>query len=346
MKSPAAILVSFALLATASQARAQWLFDATRAEMAGNADWVIDADLHNLRVSSAADGSGTVGTGGTDSNPQRVPTASYTGITGSTAETYWTGALSTWGVGLVQRGIATGKSGYAAVESLPYNGQITYGNAGNAQDLSNYKVYAVVEPNILFTASERAAILSFVQNGGSLFMVADHGSSDRNNDGNDSVDAWNDAQFKSAFGITVNGDTVTPASPSFDALASDPIIHGQAGNISQFSYSSGSTLTISTAANASVKAAVWSTSTHSNSNAMVAYGTYGLGRFVMVGDSSPFDDGTGDSGDTLFDGWNTGQNGSLILNASYYLQGIAVPEPSALALVLLGVLALFYRRRA
>lgn len=345
MKRSLSLIALIFCVSLAPVASAQWLFDATKAQMAGNADWVIDADLHNLNVTNG-NGSGTTGTGGTDSNPQRVPTNSYTGITSGTAETYWTGGLSSWGVGLVKNGIAQGKTGYAAVESLPFNGQLTYGNAGNPQDLSNYKVYAVVEPNILFTASEKSAILNFVQNGGSLFMVADHGASDRNNDGSDSVDVWNDPLFKNAFGITVNGDTVTPASPSFDTALNDPIVHGLAGNVASFTYASGSTLTLSTAANPSVKAAVWASSTHANSNAMVAYGTYGLGKFVTVGDSSPFDDGTGDTGDTLFNGWGTGDNGKLILNSSYWLQGIAVPEPATVLFFALGGLALMRRRRA
>ena len=61
--------------------------------MAGNADWVIDADTHDLGVSSASDGSGVRG-GGTESDPQRVPTPPISGITSTTKETYWQGALA------------------------------------------------------------------------------------------------------------------------------------------------------------------------------------------------------------------------------------------------------------
>jgi hypothetical protein len=35
-----------------SKAQIKILFDATKAEMAGNGDWVIDADLHNLKANS------------------------------------------------------------------------------------------------------------------------------------------------------------------------------------------------------------------------------------------------------------------------------------------------------
>ena len=109
------------------------LFDASSAETAGNADWVIDADAHNIGFGS---GPATLN-GGNESNAQKIPTSSQSGITASTSETYWNGALSYWGIDCVNRNYI--------VESLPYNGLITYGNSGNSQDLSNYKVFIVCE---------------------------------------------------------------------------------------------------------------------------------------------------------------------------------------------------------
>jgi hypothetical protein len=155
-------------------AQTKILFDATKAETAGNADWVIDADAHNLGYS----GGPAQLNGGTESNAQRIPTPAQSGITSSTPETYWEGGISSWGIDLVKKGYT--------VETLPYNGQITYGNSSNVQDLSKYKVFVVCEPNIVFTSSEKTAILNFVHNGGGLFMVSDHNNSDRNNDGRDS----------------------------------------------------------------------------------------------------------------------------------------------------------------
>ena len=55
----------------------QVLFDNTKAETAGNADWIIDTS-------------------------QPIPSPSITGVTASTAENYWTGALSSWGVALAK----------------------------------------------------------------------------------------------------------------------------------------------------------------------------------------------------------------------------------------------------
>ena len=129
-----------------------------------------------------------------EANPQRIPTLAQSGITSTTSETYWKGALSNWGVDLVRRGYT--------IETLPYNGQITYGVTTNAQDLKNYKVFIMDEPNIRFTAAEKTALLSFVSNGGGLFLIADHAVSDRNNDGWDSPQILND--FFNSNSVKVN----------------------------------------------------------------------------------------------------------------------------------------------
>src|SRR6202000_1879437 len=92
--------------------------------------------------------------------------------------------LSSWGISLV-------KLGYH-VETLPSTGTITYGNSSNPQDLSNYNVFVIDEPNKKFTTAESNAIVSFVKNGGGLFMISDHTGSDRDNDGWDSPAIWND----------------------------------------------------------------------------------------------------------------------------------------------------------
>ncbi len=316
MKKTLAI-ISFCCFVTTGFTQSRFLFDATKAEMAGNADWVIDADLHNLVVSSSTHLMVT-GSNGNQSNPQRIPTPAASGITSSTSESYWTGALSAWAVELVKRD--------QIVETLPYNGSITYNNSSNAQDLSHYNVFVVCEPNIAFTATEKTAILNFVQNGGSLFMISDHNGSDRNNDGIDSPHIWNDLMQTNSvhtnpFGITYNNDDVSPDSHEVDTAVSDSIIHGPAGNCSEFVYHDGSTITISTSANSSVRAAVWNTSSHVNSNVIVAYARFGNGKVVTTGDSSPVDDGTGDPNDGLYNGWSegSGNDGVLFTNASMWL---------------------------
>ncbi|HVU64625.1 MAG TPA: immunoglobulin domain-containing protein [Phycisphaerales bacterium] len=308
------------------------LFDATKAEMAGNADWVIDADTHNVGTGSG--GAMTVGAG-SDSNPQRFPTPAQSGITSSTPETYWQGSLSAWGVALVQRGVS--------VETLPIGGRITYGDSTNAQDLSNYSLYIVDEPNIAFTSAEKTAIINWVRDGGGLFMISDHNASDRNNNGIDSVGVWNgllnsNSTGSNPFGITFNVDNISPTSTYVDTAASDPVIHGPAGTVAQMIYHNGASITINTAQNATAKIAIWTTSSHASANGMVAYAMYGLGRVVALGDSSPFDDGTGDPGDTLYNGWSAeagGDHARAAINASIWLDN----PPAACAPPSVGTLA-------
>jgi hypothetical protein len=80
-------------------------------------------------------------------------------------------------------------------------------------------------------------------------------------------------------------------------------------------------MAISTTANATVQGLIWrSTSTQGTSNIMVATATYGTGRVVAIGDSSPADDGTGASGDTLYPGWTElASHSRLHMNASLWL---------------------------
>ena len=303
------ILRVFAMLlcfATVTSRGASFLFDAAHAETAGNADWVIDQD----------------------SFPQRFPTPDQTTVVAGTAETYWTGAISAWAIDLVKRG--------HHVETLPTGTAITYLDGSNAQDLSHYQVFVVDEPNKAFTAAEKTAIVNFVQGGGNLFMVADHTGSDRDGDGKDSVQIWNELFSSNGvqvapFGVTFNTDNISPNNESADTSAADPITHGVAGTVTQFVYASGCSLTIDTTRNASVRGAVWTTSSHTNANVMVAYGTFGGGKFVAIGDSSPVDDGTGAAGNNLFDGWNDGggDDARLIINASLWLATASGTAPPA-----------------
>src|ERR1043166_5208151 len=89
------------------------LFDAKHAQTAGNADWTLDEDSCGVA--------------------QRYPTPDQAGITASTAETYWSGAFSAMGVDLDKKGFH--------VESPPTSARISYGDATNAQDLTNYNVF-------------------------------------------------------------------------------------------------------------------------------------------------------------------------------------------------------------
>lgn len=278
----------------------RFLFDATKAQTAGNADWVI-----------CENSSGT---------PVRFPSPDQTLITSTTLENYWRGGISAWGVALVKQG--------HYVETLAPGASITYGSTTNAQDLSKFDVYVVDEPNTVFTSSQKTAILNFVKNGGGLFMIANHNGSDRNNDGRDSAAVWNDLMTNNAvqsnpFGLAVE---LTNFSETTTNVLSDPlntILNGSQGAVSQLKFSSGSSIKISPSANATVKGLVWRTglSKTSTTGVMCASSTYFNGRVVLITDSSPADDGTGNPGDQLYPGWTevSGNHARLHLNASYWL---------------------------
>lgn len=307
----------FLLFALNLNAQVKILFDATKAEASGNGDWVIDADQHNLYFTT----SGTVTTTGSESNAQQIPTPAQSGITNTTVESYWQGALSSWGIDMVKKGYT--------VESLPYNVAITYGTTSNAQDLSNYKVFIIDEPNIRFTTAEKTAILNFVQNGGGLFMISDHDQSDRNNDGWDSPHIFNDFMDTNTthpFGIHFDYTDISGTYSNIASLPGDPLLHGIMGDVAKVMWSDGTTMTLNTTNNSSVKGVVYKTgaSTTGTTNVLVAYCTYGSGRVAAMGDSSPADDGSGDTGDQLYDGWITDASGNhekLIVNATIWLAG-------------------------
>ena len=273
----------------------KFLFDASHAELAGNADWVLDVD------------GGAV---------PRFPTPAAAGITASTPETYWTAALSSWGVALVKLG--------NSVENLPAGTAITYGNAANAQDLKNYSVFVVDEPNKLFTASEKTAIVTFVKNGGGLFMISDHTISDRDNDGYDSPAIWNDLMSNNSvqanpFGYSIALTNISETTGNVLASNTNPILHGSQGNVTQLKFSNGATITKTSGSAA--QALVWQgSSAQGLSNIMCASSTFGTGRVFVITDSSPADDGTGSPGNTVYPGWTEiSSHAPLHLNASLWL---------------------------
>ncbi|HOS47696.1 MAG TPA: hypothetical protein PLG57_03620, partial [Bacteroidia bacterium] len=63
------IAIITSCFSTISYAQTKILFDASKAEAAGNADWVIDADAHNIGYFN-----GPAQIGGTESNAQKIPT--------------------------------------------------------------------------------------------------------------------------------------------------------------------------------------------------------------------------------------------------------------------------------
>lgn len=270
------------------------LFDNTKAETAGNADWIISTSQPDPL--------------GQNSNP--------------TSETSWTGALSSWGVALQ-------RSGQYSLKTLN-SGSITYGGSG-ALDLKNFDAFVLPEPNILLTAAEKKAVMTFVQNGGGLFLIVDHTGSDRNNDGEDSVEVGTDLMTNNGvdntdpFGFTLDSIDISSENAVAASSSSDPVINGPFGRVTGSIIRDGSTQTLHKADNANVKGLVFrpGSSPTGTTGAFFTTSTFGSGRVAVWGDSSPIDDGTGQSGNTLYDGWNdpAGTDAALALNGTAWLAG-------------------------
>ncbi|MCX5366076.1 hydrolase [Streptomyces sp. NBC_00124] len=269
------------------------LFDNAHAETAGNADWIISTSQPDPL--------------GQDSSPS--------------SETDWTGAISSWGVALQ-------KTGDYSLKTLPSGSSLTYGGSG-AQDLANFDTLVLPEPNTLFTTAEKTAIMNFVKNGGGLFMISDHTGADRNNDGEDAVEILNDLMTNNSvdstdpFGFSVDSLSIGSDYPSAISDSSNPVLHGSFGTVTKSLIASGTTATLKPADNSSVKGLLYRTGYSGNTGAFFATSTFGSGRVAFWGDSSPIDDDTGQSGNTLYDGWNdTGAtNAALALNATEWLAG-------------------------
>ncbi|HKO02468.1 MAG TPA: Ig-like domain-containing protein [Thermoanaerobaculia bacterium] len=295
-----ALLVSPSLFAQQKSV----LFDAGHAQTAGNADWTLDEDSCGIA--------------------QRFPTPDQAGITSSTAETYWSGGHSAMGVDLVKKGFH--------VESLPAGARISYNDATNAQDLKNYNVFVIPEPNVRFTAAEVTAIRAFVQNGGGLLMIADHAGADRNNDGWEPPAIFNDLMGSpSIFGITYNAVSTDKTGGWFDDHpdanytndTTSPIVwtgpYGVPSSSKGLGLFGSTSMTISGAA----VAHIWKSTAAKGSTSLVTFATstYGTGRVAGVGDSSITEDATNGCGHTTYLGYNdpAWDNGLLIANAVAWL---------------------------
>ncbi|MEU4346313.1 hydrolase [Streptomyces sp. NPDC023838] len=271
------------------------LFDNSKVETAGNADWII-------------------GTSQPDPLGQKADPS---------VEKDWTGALSSWGVALQ-------KTGAYSLKTLPSGNTITYGTS-SALDLQNFDTFVLPEPNVLLSAAEKTAVMKFVQNGGGLFMISDHTGSDRNNDGADAVKVLNDLMTNNSvdstdpFGFSIDSLNIASDNPRAVTGTTDPVLNGSFGKVTGSIIRNGTTATLKPADNPAVKGLVYRTGSSGNTGAFFATSTFGSGRVAFWGDSSPIDDGTGQSGNTLFDGWDdpAGTDAALALNGTEWLAGAA-----------------------
>jgi hypothetical protein len=272
------------------------LFDDSKAETAGNADWIISTSIPDPTRQNAS----------------------------PTAETDWTGAISAWGVALQ-------KTGNYTLDTLASGKTITYGDSSNPQDLANFDEFVLSEPNVLLSTAEKTAVMTFVKNGGGLFLISDHTASDRNNDGADSPKIINDLMTNNTvdntdpFGFSVDLLNIASGYPTAITDGTDPILHGPYGTVTAGALYNGTTVTLHPADNAGVKGLLYLTTATpgGTTGAFFATSTFGNGRVAFWGDSSDIDDGTGQSGNTLYNGWNDAKatDAQLGLNATEWLAG-------------------------
>jgi|GEM_PF-2691360 len=188
--------------------------------------------------------------------------------------------------------------------------------------LRKYKVYIVPEPNDPFTSKEQEAILKYIYDGGTVFFIADHAGADRNRNGWDAVEIFNGWQkgvhdvksteiynddFVAKLGFRFQFDNRWQ-SPITDIERNSDI--GQ--NVSAIGAWGASSIVV-------LSPTITVIARYKDGAPYVVAGTYGAGAFVAIGDSSPFDDGTGTVGDKLYDGWNDYDDAKFAVNVVRYL---------------------------
>lgn len=244
-----AALMLLSILILPGVSGASVLFDHTKSEDAGNADWII------------------------------------------------TGAYSDWADDLRALGYT--------VEELSPGEAITYGDPSNPKDLSHYDVFILPEPQNPFTEQEKNAILQFIQNGGALIYIADHKSSDRDSDGWDSWNIWNEnLNFDSLFGITLLSTQI----PSETVITDVEPVENLTDGVSSFGIWLGTAISVT----GDAKVAAW----WDRDQGMAAwvYTFYGNGKVIVFADSSTFSDGTCKTSCSGYDDYSKYDDSKVAIN--------------------------------
>lgn len=259
------------------------LFDAGHRQVAGNAFWIVDGD-----------------------SPAPVPAS-------PTSADSWSGAISAWGFDLFA-------SGRYAITQLPSGSTLSWGGGGPG-DLQAVDVFVSDEPELAFTATERAALVSFARAGRGIFLVSDHLGARRCSG---CTEAWQVINGFLAtagaqdFGIRVDGNDIgvngltgTPVNGTYRAA----FTAGPFGAATSLVFHAGSSVSV-VAGHPAAQVVVNS----SSGGFLVASQLTGGGRLVVLGDSSPADDGRCIScGAALHDGWHEASARAFILNATAWL---------------------------
>ncbi len=268
---------------------AKILFDAAHGVTSGNADWRID-----------------------ESSPKPTPS-------NPTSEKSWNGGISRWAFELY-------KTKNYDIYNTTSSTQISYGTSSSL-DLKNFDIFVSCEPNKPYNASEKAALMNFIKNGGHFILITDHKISDRDHDGWDSPRVANDfftnnSVENNPFGITVPHDSegygtnVTGKYKNMNSKSS--VINGPFGVVKQINFHNGSEFIVDKTKGGTILA--WSSFSESDSKAISVIVPYKKGWFAILGDSSPVDDGTGNSHDKLYDGWDEADDGAFLMNLTDFMR--------------------------
>ncbi len=259
------------------------LFDAAHRNVAGNAVWEIDT--HSPDPSPA------------------VPSS----------ETSWNGGISAWAFDLYS-------SGRYVVRQLAPSSALNFGGGG-PNDLRTYDVFITDEPERDFTAAEMTAMSSFIDAGGGLLLVSDHAGAVRCSG---CIEAWKVLNAlvvqgpASVFGLRFDGNDIGTSGLTGTASGTPLGLHfsqGPFGSATGLLYHSGSSVSVS---GSNPRAEVVVTS---SAGGMIGASEHSSGaRLVVLGDSSPTDDGTCTScSASLFKGWEEASNAHFILNATAWV---------------------------
>ncbi|ARU59997.1 hypothetical protein CBW65_02150 [Tumebacillus avium] len=186
--------------------------------------------------------------------------------------------------------------------------------------LTGVDVLILPEPNTNFTSTEKTAINNFVLSSGKgLYVIADHANSDRNSDGWDSVEIFNGytlGNYSSTtewvgakFGFRVKEVDVT------QEPITDIRTHAITTGVTSIAAWNGATFTITNSTSAKGVAYL----TNNTSPYVVASQLPSGGRVSAIGDSSPYNDGSGYTSVASYNSWPQYSISKLAVNTVKWL---------------------------
>ncbi|MBN1354795.1 hypothetical protein JXA40_00840 [bacterium] len=180
--------------------------------------------------------------------------------------------------------------------------------------LGSVDLLILPEANTRYGPAEISSIRNFVMQGGGIFLIADHGGSDRNSDGWDSALILNELTMD--WGITFAADTWSEA-PVGGVMDRNHPITDNLGPVGAWS----ATSIYIEPGTGSFKSLL---TNKSRQTVYMAAGTLGEGRIFAIGDSSPFDDGSGGEGKNLHPSYRSWlyDHSRLAVQASAWLMNI------------------------